>query len=65
MEEKNEGRINIEDLPQAERELTAEEANEVKGGTGTTVRDGATLQVQGSATTLTNNNTYRGLTHVD
>ena len=32
MEEKKENRIRIEDLPQAEQELTAEEAEEVKGG---------------------------------
>lgn len=32
MEEKKENRISIEDLPQAEQELTAEEAKDVKGG---------------------------------
>jgi hypothetical protein len=31
-DEKKESRINIEDLPQAEQELTAEEAKDVKGG---------------------------------
>lgn len=31
-DEKKEGRINVEDLPQAEQELTPEEAKEVKGG---------------------------------
>lgn len=32
MSEDNNNRINIEDLPQAEQELTAEEAKDVKGG---------------------------------
>jgi hypothetical protein len=32
MSEDNDNRINIDDLPQAEQELTAEEAKEVKGG---------------------------------
>lgn len=31
-EEKNESRINIEDLPQAEQELSVEESKEVQGG---------------------------------
>ena len=31
-EESKEGRIKVEDLPQAERELTPEEATAVKGG---------------------------------
>jgi hypothetical protein len=31
-EENKESRVNIEDLPQAERELTPEEAKDVKGG---------------------------------
>jgi len=31
-EENKEKRINVEDLPQAERELTDEEAKDVKGG---------------------------------
>ena len=31
-EEKKESRVNIEDLPQAEQELTPEEAQEVQGG---------------------------------
>jgi hypothetical protein len=31
-EEKTESRINIEDLPQPERELSPEEAKEVQGG---------------------------------
>ena len=31
-EEKNDSRINIEDLPQAEQELTSEEASQVQGG---------------------------------
>ena len=31
-EEKKESRINVQDLPQDEKELTAEEAKEVKGG---------------------------------
>jgi hypothetical protein len=58
MEETNENRINIEDLPQAEQELTTEEAKEVQGG------DGATLQLQGSVTTKTGSNTYRGTTYI-
>lgn len=33
-DEKNDARVNIEDLPQPEQELTAEEAKEVKGGIG-------------------------------
>ena len=36
-EEKNESRINIEDLPQAEQELSDEEAKDVKGGSGSAV----------------------------
>ena len=32
MSEDNNNRISIEDLPQAEQELTAEEAKDVKGG---------------------------------
>ncbi|HVQ37282.1 MAG TPA: hypothetical protein VMS31_07110 [Pyrinomonadaceae bacterium] len=32
MSEDNASRINIEDLPQAEQELTSEEAKDVKGG---------------------------------
>lgn len=31
-DEKNESRINIEDLPQPEQELTSEEAKQVQGG---------------------------------
>ena len=31
-EEKKESRVNIEDLPQAEQELTPEETQEVQGG---------------------------------
>lgn len=58
MEEKNEGRINIEQLPQAEQELTAEESKEVKGGSG------ATLQLQNGQTASASNNTYRGTTTV-
>jgi len=34
MEDEKENRINIEDLPQAEQELTAEESQEVQGGVG-------------------------------
>jgi len=32
MEEKKDGRVDIEDLPQAEQELTTGEAKEVQGG---------------------------------
>lgn len=32
MSEDNDNRVNIDDLPQAEQELTAEEAKNVKGG---------------------------------
>jgi hypothetical protein len=32
MSEEDDNRINIDDLPQAEQELTAEEAKDVKGG---------------------------------
>jgi hypothetical protein len=42
MEEKNESRINIEDLPQASREVTMEEAKDLKGGTQ--VLEGGQLQ---------------------
>jgi hypothetical protein len=35
-EENKASRVNIEDLPQGERELTAEESNEVQGGEGHT-----------------------------
>ena len=58
MEETNESRINIENLPQPEQELTAEEAKEVIGG------DGATLQLQGAATTKPGSNSYRGTTYI-
>ena len=44
MEEKNESRINIEDLPQAEQELTDEETQEVNGGAGTMVKSAGALQ---------------------
>jgi hypothetical protein len=72
MEEKNESRINIEDLPIAEQELTAEESKEVKGGSGATlqngtglqVQNGATLQLQNGNTAHANNNTYTGTTQV-
>ena len=37
MEEKNASRINIEDLPQAEQELTVEDARKVQGGAITTI----------------------------
>jgi carotenoid cleavage dioxygenase-like enzyme len=51
MEETNESRINIEDLPQAEQELTAEEAKEVKGrgpvrAQGVAIRNGAGVGLQ-------------------
>jgi len=58
MEEKNENRINIEDLPIAEQELTAEESKEVKGGSG------ATLQLQNGLTVNESINTYSGTTYV-
>jgi len=35
-DENKASRVNIEDLPQGERELTAEESNEVQGGLGHT-----------------------------
>ncbi|HVQ36460.1 MAG TPA: hypothetical protein VMS31_02950 [Pyrinomonadaceae bacterium] len=40
-DEKNESRINIEDLPQPERELTAEDHQKVQGGATTTVETDA------------------------
>jgi hypothetical protein len=58
MEEKNESRINIEDLPVSEQELTADESKEVKGGSG------ATLQLQNGLTVHDSINTYRGTTTV-
>jgi hypothetical protein len=42
-DQQNESRINIEDLPQAEQELTAEEAQEVNGGAGTGVKSAGAL----------------------
>jgi hypothetical protein len=45
-EENKESRVKVEDLPQAEKELTAEEAKEVQGGNGT----GALLNVSGTNT---------------
>jgi hypothetical protein len=56
MDDKNESRINIEDLPQTEQELTAEESKEVKGGSG------ATLQLQNGDTARASSNTYLGTT---
>jgi len=35
-DENKASRVNIEDLPQGEQELTAEESNEVQGGVGRT-----------------------------
>jgi len=50
-DEQNESRINIEDLPQAEQELTAEETQEVNGGAGTIVNSkGALLSLGGTNT---------------
>jgi len=45
-DEKIDSRINIEDLPQAEQELTTEEAREVTAGVGTTVETGAALHLK-------------------
>jgi len=40
-DEKNESRINIQDLPQAQQELTAEEAKKVQGGVPTAIKTDA------------------------
>ena len=40
-DEKNESRINIEDLPQAQQELTAEDAMKVQGGAPTAIKTDA------------------------
>ena len=40
-DEKNENRINIEDLPQAAQELTAEDARKVQGGVLNTIQANA------------------------
>ena len=37
-DEKNESRINVKDLPQAEQELTPEEAKEVQGGAEASIK---------------------------
>ncbi len=39
-DEKSESRINIEDLPQPERELTAEDHKKVQGGATTNTQTG-------------------------
>ena len=44
-EEKKESRINLEDLPQAEQELTPEEAQEVQGGLSAGTYGRATYQL--------------------
>lgn len=51
MEDEKENRINIEDLPQAAQELTAEESKEVQGGGGGITKLGSKLLViQGDGT---------------
>ena len=46
-----ENRIDIEDLPQAEQELTAEESKEVQGGKGGITKLGSQrLVIQGDST---------------
>lgn len=51
MEEEKENRINIENLPQAEQELTAEESKEVQGGKGGITKLGSKrLVLQGDST---------------
>jgi hypothetical protein len=52
MEDDKENRINIEDLPQAEQELTSEESKEVQGGIrgGITKLGSKLLGIQGDST---------------
>jgi hypothetical protein len=44
-DEKNESRINIKELPQGEKELTAEEAQDVAGGLTTGTYGRATFKL--------------------
>jgi hypothetical protein len=50
MDDEKENRIDIEDLPQAEQELTAEESKEVQGGGGIAKLGSKRLVLQGDGT---------------
>jgi hypothetical protein len=47
-DEKDENRIKIEDLPQAEQELTSADAKEIKGGSLLHVGDASTRVILGT-----------------
>jgi hypothetical protein len=57
-DEQKDRRISVEDLPQAEAELSAEEAKEVKGGL--TKTGAGTLNLNSTNTSNTGNNTVQG-----
>ena len=56
---KNESHLNIEDLPQAEQDLTTEEAKEIKGGLLPAIIK--TRESASEAPNVRNNNTYTGV----